>query len=67
MPGYDSFDASAAYDFGPVQAKLQVFNLLDKRAVTSFNGTQLYSTSDSGLYLYQVGRQVQLTLTARFH
>ncbi|MDR3513028.1 MAG: TonB-dependent receptor [Caulobacteraceae bacterium] len=57
MSGYDSVDASAAYDFGHFKVKLQGFNLFDKRSVTSLNG---------GLYTFQAGRELQLTLIAKY-
>jgi iron complex outermembrane receptor protein len=66
LPGFDTLDASAAYDFGHFKIKLQAFNLLDKRAITTFNGATLYSTKDSGLYEFQAGRQLQATLSAKF-
>ncbi|MFI4974008.1 MAG: TonB-dependent receptor [Caulobacterales bacterium] len=66
IPGYDSVDGSVAYDFGRVKVKLQVFNLLDKRAITSFGGTTLFSTTDSGVYTFQSGREVSLTLIGKF-
>jgi iron complex outermembrane receptor protein len=66
LPGYDTLDASGAYDFGHFKLKLQVFNIFDKRAITAFNGSTLYSTTDSGLYQFQAGRQFQATLQAKF-
>ncbi len=50
LPGYDTFDGSIAYDFGHYAIKLQGSNLLDKRAITNFTGSTLYSTTDTGLY-----------------
>ena len=67
LPGYDSIDASASYDFNKrLRLQLQVFNIADKRAITSFSGATLFSTTDTGLYDYQAGRMVEGTLTARF-
>lgn len=67
LPGYDSIDASVSYDFTQrLRLQLQVFNIADKRAITSFSGAALYSTTDTGLYDYQAGRMVEGTLTARF-
>ena len=67
LPGYDSIDASVSYDFSKrLRLQLQVFNLADKRAITSFSGATLFSTTDTGLYDYQAGRMVEGTLTARF-
>ena len=79
LPGYDSIDASAAYDFGRFKVKLQGFNLADKRAITSYkqvsppsNAIGLYQTvggdgkPDVSYYQFQAGRQVELTLQAKF-
>jgi outer membrane receptor protein involved in Fe transport len=68
LPGYDTLDASGAYDFGHVKLKLAVFNLADKRSVTSFNGQVLYDPTfkDTGLYQLQSGRTVMGTLQAKF-
>ena len=67
LPGYDSIDVSGSYSFmDHYVVKLQVFNIADKRATVGFNGATLNSTTDSGLYTYQAGRQVQLTLQAKF-
>jgi iron complex outermembrane receptor protein len=65
LSGYDTFDGSVAYDFGRIKVKLQGFNLLDKRAITSFTGSKLYSTTDTGLYQFQAGRQIMATLIAK--
>jgi iron complex outermembrane receptor protein len=66
LPGYDTFDGSVSYDFGHVLLKLQAFNLLDRRAITSFNGSVLYSRTDPGLYEFQAGRNLEATLIAKF-
>lgn len=66
LSGYDTVDLAAAYDFGHYKVKLQVLNLADKRAITGFSGNQLYSTSDTGLYSFQAGREIQATLQAKF-
>ncbi len=67
LPGYDTIDGSVGYDFTRrLGLKLQVFNLLDKRAITSFNGTTLYSATDPGIYTFQAGRQMLLTLVGKF-
>ena len=77
LPGYDTFDGSLAYDFGHFQVKLQGFNLLDKRATTGYTcatnsgtstcvtGTALNTASDEGLYTFQSGRELSLTLSAK--
>ena len=61
FPGYNSIDASAAYDFGKFKVKLQGFNLADKRAVTSQSGA-----SATSYVQFQAGRQVELTLQGKF-
>jgi iron complex outermembrane receptor protein len=66
LPGYDTFDGSVSYTFGKYQVKLQAVNLFDKRAVTSFGGATLYSTADNGLYTYQSGRELSVTVAAKF-
>jgi len=70
-------DASAAYDIGRhLTIKVQAFNLLDRRTVTSFtpggNSATLYSAigsdgnPDGGIYTFQAGRQVEVTVIGRF-
>jgi len=79
LPGYDTLDLSAGYDFGHhVKIKLQVFNLLDTRAVSSFvpggntvalmpaGGLGSDGQPDQAIYTYQAGRQVELTLIGKF-
>jgi iron complex outermembrane receptor protein len=67
LPGYNSLDASVSYDFcRNLALQVQAFNLADKRAVTQFSGSTLYSTADAGLYQYQAGRTVEATVSARF-
>jgi iron complex outermembrane receptor protein len=55
--GYDTVDASVAYDFGHFKVKVQGFNLGDRRAIT---------TLSSGLYQFQAGRELDLTLAAKY-
>ncbi len=66
LPGYNSLDASVTYDFDRFRVKLQAFNLADKRAITAFSGTTLFSISDPGLYSFQAGRQIEATIVAKF-
>ena len=79
LPGYNSLDASTAYDFGRFKVKLQGFNLADHRAVTSYaqvtapsNSKGLFQTvgfdgkPDLSYYEFQAGREVDLTLEAKF-
>ena len=66
LPGYDTVDGSVSYDFGHYAIRLQGSNLLDKRAITGFNGATLYSVADTGLYTFQAGRQLLATISAKF-
>lgn len=66
LPGYDTIDAAVRYNFDPYWVKLQVFNIADKRAVTSFSGSTLFSVADKGLYLFQAGRMIEATIAAKF-
>ena len=54
---YDTLDASLSYDFGRFKLKVAAFNLEDRRARVDFDGTYT---------VYQVGRQVQGTVEAKF-
>ncbi len=79
LPGYDTLDLSAAYAFSHrVKLKVQVFNLLDVRAVSSFvpggntaavmpaGGLGSDGQPDQGIYTFQAGRQVEVTLIGKF-
>ena len=76
LPGYNSLDASAAYDFGRFRVKLQAFNLADNRAITSYkpaaNAVGLKRTTggdglaDLSYYEFQAGREFDVTLQAKF-
>jgi len=57
IKGYNTMDGSVSYDFGRFKVKLAGFNLFDRRALTDFDGTY---------YVFQVGRQIQATLEAKF-
>ena len=57
LKAYETMDASVAYDFGRFKVKLAGFNLADRRAQVDFDGTY---------HVFQVGRQVQLTLQAKY-
>jgi iron complex outermembrane receptor protein len=57
LPGYNTVDATLAYDFGRFKVKLAVFNIGDNRAQVDFDGTY---------HVFQVGRQIQGTLEAKF-
>jgi len=54
---YASVDASLSYDLGHIKLKVAVFNLADSRSTLDYDGA--YS-------IYQVGRQVQGTVEAKF-
>jgi iron complex outermembrane receptor protein len=60
---YSTINASLAYDFGPIKVKLAAFNLADHRAITSVTGP----TFDQDFYTFQAGREILLTLEAKFH
>ncbi len=57
LSGYDTIDASVSYDFGKFKLKLAGFNLADHRAQVDFDGTYA---------VFQVGRQIQGTIEAKF-
>jgi iron complex outermembrane receptor protein len=57
LRGYHTADASVSYDFGRFKLKLAVFNIADNRAQIDFDGTYL---------VFQVGRQIQGTIEAKF-
>jgi len=71
LPGYNTMDLSGAYDFGHFKVQLQIFNLLDQRAITSFvpgaSSLSLYQSGDNtGIYTFQAGQQIELTLIGKF-
>ena len=53
---YTTVDGSVSYDFGNIKLKLAGFNLADNRAMIDSDGTY---------YVFQVGRQVQMTLEGK--
>ena len=69
LPSYDTVNASLGYDFGHFLVKLQGFNLFDKRTITSYTpsgaATGLYAF-DGSIYTFQAGRELSVTLEARF-
>jgi iron complex outermembrane receptor protein len=70
LPSYFTLDGSIGYSFKNFEIKVQGFNLLDRRQVTSFTpggtSTSLYNPYDnSGIYTYQAGRQILLTLVGK--
>jgi iron complex outermembrane receptor protein len=64
VKAYDSTDLAANYDFGKYRLKFQVTNVFDKRAVTSIKPFKGAAAFDQ--YYFQAGRNVQLTLIAKF-
>jgi iron complex outermembrane receptor protein len=76
LPNYDTVDASLAYDFSRFEVKVQAYNLLGQRSITSFtpgsNSQTLNSpigsdgNPDTGIYTFQAGRSVYLTLVGKF-
>jgi iron complex outermembrane recepter protein len=53
LGAHTTVDGSVSYDFGHIKLKLAGFNLADSRAMIDSDGTY---------YVFQVGRQVQVTL-----
>jgi iron complex outermembrane receptor protein len=66
LPAYDTINLTGAYDFGHFRVKLSAINLADSRSITSFSGTTLYSSADSGFYSFQAGRELMATVQAKF-
>lgn len=56
LSAYTTVDGSVSYDFGHVKLKLAGFNLANSRSMIDFDGTY---------YVFQVGRQIQMTLEAK--
>ena len=59
---YNTINASIAYDFGRFKVKLQALNLNDNRTTTSIVG----SGAANDLYTYEAGREIQVTVQAKF-
>lgn len=57
LAGYNTIDGSVSYDFGRFKVKLAGFNLADRRAQIDYDGTYM---------VFQVGRQIQGTIEAKF-
>jgi iron complex outermembrane receptor protein len=69
IDGYDTTDASVSYDFGHFRVKLAAFNLFDHRSLTGIvlgSSAPNAAPAANDLYSYQVGRQVQATIEAKF-
>ncbi len=61
---YSTVNATAAYSFGQFKVKFAVYNLANQRSITSSTSGATLSASD--LYTFQAGREVQVTLQAKF-
>ncbi len=67
IKGYDTTDAAVAVAMGKrVKLKLQVSNLFDHRSITKIGPVSGTSVSPFDQYYYQAGRNVQLTLVAKY-
>src|SRR6202000_2017488 len=67
LPGYNTLDASVRYDVNKrLYLQFQAFNLVNNRAITPFSGSQLYSTADTGLYLYKADGPLEGLVSAKF-
>ena len=62
VSGYNTLNASIAYDFGHYKVKFEGVNLNDNRSITSITGP----SGASDLYTFQAGRQLQVTVQAKF-
>jgi iron complex outermembrane receptor protein len=56
LSSYTTVDGSVSCDFGHIKLKLAGFNLANSRAMIDSDGTY---------YVFQVGRQVQVTLEGK--
>jgi iron complex outermembrane receptor protein len=61
ISSYNTINASLAYDFGHFKMKVAAFNLADHRALTSIT-----DPTPGAFYTFQAGRQVLVTLEAKF-
>jgi len=72
LPTYNTINGDIAYSFlGRYQVKLQVFNLLDKRALINYvpegNETTLYNPkATTSFYTFQSGREIDGTISVKF-
>jgi iron complex outermembrane receptor protein len=58
---YSTLNGTVAYDFGHYKVKVGVFNIADKRSITSISGTG----AASDFYTFEAGREILLTLEAK--
>lgn len=58
---YNTINASMGYDFGHLKVKVAAYNLADHRSITSITGP-----TAADYYTFQAGREVLLTLEAKF-
>jgi iron complex outermembrane recepter protein len=76
LPSYETLNGSIGYVWPHFEVKLQAFNLTDARTINSFtpgsNSQRLFSTvgaggsPDTGIYTFQAGRELDVTVTGRF-
>jgi iron complex outermembrane receptor protein len=63
---YNTLNASVAYDFGHFKVKLAAFNLADHRAITNIAEASSTGPGAGDFYTFQAGRDILLTLEAKF-
>jgi iron complex outermembrane receptor protein len=66
---YSTINATVGYDFGHFKVKVAAFNLADHRSITSISGSGTTSTgapSTGDYYTFQAGREILLTLEAKW-
>ena len=61
ISSYNTINASVGYNFGHFKLKVAAYNLADHRSITSITGP---TTSD--YYTFQAGREILLTLEAKW-
>ncbi len=59
---YNTINASVGYDFGHFKMKVAAFNLADHRSITTISGSGV----SSDYYTFQAGREILLTLEAKW-
>lgn len=64
--GYNTLNATIGYDFGHFKLKLAGFNLADHRAITNIAEASATGPSAGDYYTFQAGRDIMLTLEAKF-
>jgi iron complex outermembrane receptor protein len=76
LPSYETLNGSIGYVWPHFEVKLQAFNLTNARTLTTFvpgsNSARLFATvgangsPDTGLYTFEAGREVDVTIIGRF-